>query len=56
VQWYLWKLDYLAESDIDGAFGPTTLAAVKAFQTDLSLDVDGRVGPATRTALKNSYN
>ena len=56
VQWYLWKLDYLGESDIDGAFGPTTLAAVKAFQTDLSLDVDGRVGPATRTALKNSYN
>lgn len=55
VQWYLWKLGYLTESDIDGSFGPTTLAAVKSFQTDKSLDVDGKVGPATRAAIISAY-
>lgn len=55
LQWYLCKLGYLTSSDIDGQFGPTTLNAVKKFQTDKSLDVDGYVGSATRTALKNAY-
>ncbi len=55
LQWYLYKLDYLKESDIDGSFGPTTLAAVQKFQTDKNLDVDGLVGSGTRTALKNEY-
>ncbi|MBS7360520.1 MAG: peptidoglycan-binding protein, partial [Oscillospiraceae bacterium] len=45
----------LTSSDIDGDFGPTTLAAVKEFQKDNSLDVDGIVGSATRSALKSAY-
>lgn len=55
LQWYLFKLGYLKESDIDGDFGPTTLGAVKQFQTDKKLDVDGIVGAGTRSALKNAY-
>ena len=55
LQWYLCKLGYLKESDIDGDFGPTTLSAVKKFQTDKNLDVDGLVGSGTRAALKNAY-
>lgn len=55
LQWYLYKLDYLKESDIDGSFGPTTLSAVKEFQTDKRLDVDGLVGSGTRGALKTAY-
>ncbi len=55
LQWYLYKLDYLTESDIDGSFGPTTLSAVEKFQTDKSLDVDGLVGSGTRSALKTAY-
>lgn len=55
LQWYLCKLGYLTSSDIDGDFGPTTLAAVKEFQKDKSLDVDGVVGSATRSALKSAY-
>lgn len=55
VQWYLYKLGYLKESDIDGDFGPTTLGAVKKFQTDKNLEADGLVGSGTRGALKNAY-
>ena len=55
LQWYLYKLGYLKESDIDGSFGPTTLSAVEKFQTDNNLDVDGLVGSGTRGALKNEY-
>ncbi|MBE6800798.1 MAG: hypothetical protein E7529_06300 [Ruminococcaceae bacterium] len=55
LQWYLYKLGYLKESDIDGSFGPTTLSAVQKFQTDNNLDVDGLVGSGTRGALKNEY-
>ncbi len=55
LQWYLYKLGYLKESDIDGSFGPTTLSAVKKFQTDKKLDVDGLVGSGTRGALKSAY-
>ena len=55
LQWYLFKLGYLKESDIDGSFGPTTLSAVEKFQTDKKLDVDGLVGSGTRGALKTAY-
>ncbi len=55
VQWHLYKLGYIEETGIDGAFGPATLAAVKELQTDEGLDVDGKVGPATRTAIISAY-
>ena len=55
LQWYLYKLDYLEESDIDGSFGPTTLSATKKFQSDENLTVDGLVGSGTRGALKEAY-
>ena len=55
LQWYLYKLGYLKESDIDGSFGPTTLTAVQKFQTDKKLDVDGLVGSGTRGALVSEY-
>ena len=56
VQWYLYKLGYLEKDDIDGAFGPTTQAAVIAFQKDESLDADGLVGSMTRKALMEAYD
>lgn len=42
--------------DIDGSFGPKTLAAVKAYQKNKGLAVDGSVGPATWGALTTVSN
>ena len=56
VQWYLWKLKFLkSEKDIDGSFGPQSVAALKAFQKTVFTkkeDWDGVCGPATRAELK----
>lgn len=40
-----------AKIDVDGVLGPTTTAAVKAFQASRSLTTDGIVGPATTAAI-----
>ena len=37
--------------DVDGSFGPQTLAAVKEYQKSNGLTVDGMVGPQTQAAL-----
>lgn len=37
--------------DVDGSFGPQTLAAVKQYQQKNGLDVDGMVGPQTSAKL-----
>jgi peptidoglycan hydrolase-like protein with peptidoglycan-binding domain len=39
------------EGEVDGAYGPMTADAVKAFQTDFGLNVDGVAGPETVNAL-----
>jgi uncharacterized protein (TIGR02594 family) len=43
-----------AEIDVDGKFGPQTLAAVITFQRANGLDPDGVVGPLTMAALGGS--
>jgi Putative peptidoglycan binding domain len=41
---------------IDGFYGPQTISAVMAFQTDNNLLVDGNAGVLTRTALRGALN
>jgi chitosanase len=40
-----------AQLEIDGVYGPTTVAALRRFQQGKNLAVDGIVGPSTRAAL-----
>jgi peptidoglycan hydrolase-like protein with peptidoglycan-binding domain len=39
------------EGDIDGLYGPKTIAAVKTFQAQAGLTADGKYGPKTHDAL-----
>lgn len=62
VKWIHWELSRLGyySGDIDGYFGPMTVAAVKGFQEDHKdqngnqLEADGSVGPLTREALASA--
>ncbi|MDT4983408.1 MAG: hypothetical protein QOF95_898 [Pseudonocardiales bacterium] len=51
LQWDLAGMAYLPFSGIDGATGPATTAATKAFQSDACLTADGIDGPQTDAAL-----
>jgi peptidoglycan hydrolase-like protein with peptidoglycan-binding domain len=50
VQEALAKLGF-DPGEIDGADGPNTQKAVRAFQAHASIGIDGKVGPQTRQAL-----
>jgi hypothetical protein len=41
------RAGYAPKLEVDGEFGPLTLAAVKWFQTRMKIEVDGIVGPIT---------
>jgi hypothetical protein len=53
IQEKLTALGY-APGVVDGIYGPTTAAAVRAYQRDNGLEVDGVVGPETRKALRDT--
>jgi len=56
VRWVQQALNQLLglSLSVDGAMGPQTRRAVRAFQTQQDLVVDGVVGPRTETALRNA--
>jgi hypothetical protein len=55
VTWLQQSLNAIGNHlDVDGAAGPATKAAVKAFQAKCGLTVDGIAGPLTRAALKQA--
>ena len=52
VSWLQYELNSHGYScSVDGSFGPTTLAKLKAYQKANGLVVDGYCGPATRASL-----
>lgn len=52
VKWLQWELNrHGASLEVDGSFGPATLAALKTYQKSVGLAADGSCGPATRAAL-----
>jgi peptidoglycan hydrolase-like protein with peptidoglycan-binding domain len=56
AQYELCRQLYLdGPSGVDGAFGPTTFQAVRAYQGDRGLTVDGIVGPQTWTTMLNAH-
>lgn len=56
VKYLQWILNnHGATLNIDGAFGPSTEKAVKAYQTKSKLVADGIVGPKTWGVLKNGH-
>lgn len=46
----------LYHGNLDGSFGPQTLAAVRAFQSAHNIKVDGIVGPQTRSTMLGKGN
>ncbi|EPZ43067.1 hypothetical protein N007_01620 [Alicyclobacillus acidoterrestris ATCC 49025] len=55
VQQMLQALGYYSSS-IDGVYGPSTQAAVRAFQQAQQLSPDGVVGPQTIVAIQSRYD
>jgi hypothetical protein len=53
IQTRLNEKGYIPKLEVDGDFGPKTLAAVKWFQTKMRIEIDGIVGPITWSKLLN---
>ncbi len=45
-----------ADLDVDGEFGPQTVAATKSFQREHGLEVDGQAGPKTLAKMEKAFN
>jgi peptidoglycan hydrolase-like protein with peptidoglycan-binding domain len=54
IQKMLNALGYTPKLAVDGAMGPKTSAAIKAFQTSQGMTVDGQATPAFKTTLANT--
>jgi peptidoglycan hydrolase-like protein with peptidoglycan-binding domain len=54
IQKMLNGLGYTPKLAVDGAMGPKTSAAIKAFQTSQGLATDGLATAAVKTALSNA--